>query len=77
MFFQWSLSCTKFEGSISELGDILARVIQSSALSLASFTVTASVLWPLYVVNLTNGIDVAPNIFYESAQLVKCAARSG
>jgi len=40
--------CTKFEGSISEFLDIMASVIQGSALRPASFIITASDLQPVH-----------------------------
>ncbi len=44
--------CTKFEGNISKLVDILASVIQGSALGPASFIVTASDLQPVHAGNV-------------------------
>jgi len=41
-FFYGHSNCTKFDGRISELTDILAGVIQGSAVGPASFIVTAS-----------------------------------
>ena len=43
--------CTRFEGDTSELADILATVIQDSAIGPASFVVTASDLQPMHVAN--------------------------
>ena len=43
--------CTKFMGTTSEFVDILASVIQSSALGPASFIVTASDLQPIHAGN--------------------------
>ena len=50
-FFSGHSHCTKFDGSISELTDILASVIQGSAIGPASFIVTASDLQPIYAGN--------------------------
>jgi len=48
-FFSGHAHCTKFQGSISKLADILATVIQGYAISPASFVVTASDLQPVHV----------------------------
>ena len=43
--------CTKFDGRISELADIMASVIQGSAIGPASFIVAASDLQPAHAGN--------------------------
>ena len=50
-FFSGHSHCTRFEGDTSELTDILASVIQGSAIGPASFVVTASDLQPMHVGN--------------------------
>jgi len=51
-FFSGHSHCTRFEGVTSELADILASVIQGSAIGPASFVVTASDLQPIHVGNV-------------------------
>jgi len=50
-FFSGHSHCTRFERDTSELADILASVIQGSAIGPASFVVTASDLQPMDVGN--------------------------
>jgi len=50
-FFHGHFHCTKFAGSISELADILACVIQSSAIGPAAYLVTAADLHPMHDTN--------------------------
>ena len=50
-FFSGHSHCTRFERDTSELADILASVIQGSAIDPASFVVTASDLQPMDVGN--------------------------
>lgn len=47
-FFSGHSHCTKFQNSVSDLVNILASVIQGSAIGPASFVVTASDLQPLH-----------------------------
>jgi len=54
--------CTKFDGSISELTDILASVNQGSAIGPASFIVTASDLQPIYTGNVL--VKFADDTYY-------------
>ena len=51
-FFSGYSHCTKFDGSILELTDILASVIQGSAIGPASFIVTASDLQSVHIGNV-------------------------
>jgi len=39
--YNWIIDCTKFDGSILELMDILANIVQDSSVGPASFIVTA------------------------------------
>jgi len=50
-FFHGHSHCTKFTGSISELADILASVIQGSAIGPAAYLVTAADLHPMHDTN--------------------------
>ena len=50
-FFSGHSHCTKFNGNTSELKNILASVIQGSAIGPASFIVTASDLQPVHAGN--------------------------
>jgi len=47
-FFCGHSHCTKFKGSISEFLDIMASVIQGSAVGSASFIITSSDLQPVH-----------------------------
>ena len=51
-FFRGHSHCTKFDGITSELADILASIIQGSAMGPASFVITASDLQPMHIGNV-------------------------
>ena len=44
--------CTKYDGITSELADIVASIIQGSAIGPASFVITASHLQPMHTGNV-------------------------
>ena len=56
-FFSGHSHCTRFEGVISKLADILASVIQGSAIGPAPFVITASDLQPIHVGNVLVKFD--------------------
>jgi len=51
-FFRGHSHCTKYDGITSELADILASIIQGSAIGPASFVITASDLQPMHTGNV-------------------------
>ena len=64
-FFSGHSHCTKFNGNTSELKNILASVIQGSAIGPASFIVTASDLQPVHTGNALINLPTTPTSSFQ------------